>query len=112
MYAASFRAINLGNAGQLGLQLINKLATAATLLFGAQLVIDTADGRQAGCLQYARRAGQRTYLAAGPSSGRTFTRPGFGAAARRHPEHRTRANLQPVRVRCYRRSAARSALSM
>jgi ATP-binding cassette, subfamily B, bacterial HlyB/CyaB len=38
--AASFRVINLGNAASQGVQLVNKLVTAATLFFGAQLVMD------------------------------------------------------------------------
>ena len=38
--AASFRVISLGNVASQGVQLINKLVTAATLFFGAQLVMD------------------------------------------------------------------------
>ena len=38
--AASFRVISLGNVASQGVQLVNKLVTAATLFFGAQLVMD------------------------------------------------------------------------
>jgi ATP-binding cassette, subfamily B, bacterial HlyB/CyaB len=38
--AASFRVISLGNFASQGVQLVNKLVTAATLFFGAQLVMD------------------------------------------------------------------------
>jgi ATP-binding cassette, subfamily B, bacterial HlyB/CyaB len=38
--AASFRVISLGNVASQGVQFINKLVTAATLYFGAQLVMD------------------------------------------------------------------------
>src|SRR5438874_3064944 len=38
--AASFRVISLGNIASQGVQLISKLVTAATLYFGAMLVID------------------------------------------------------------------------
>lgn len=38
--AASFRVISLGNAASQSVQLVNKLVTAATLFFGAQLVMD------------------------------------------------------------------------
>jgi len=37
--AASFRVISLGNVASQGVQLVNKLVTAATLYFGAQLVM-------------------------------------------------------------------------
>jgi ATP-binding cassette, subfamily B, bacterial HlyB/CyaB len=37
---ASFRVTNLGNVASQGVQLINKIATALTLYFGAKLVID------------------------------------------------------------------------
>jgi len=38
--AASFRVISLGNTASQGVQLVSKLVTAATLYFGAQLVIE------------------------------------------------------------------------
>jgi subfamily B ATP-binding cassette protein HlyB/CyaB len=38
--AASFRVISLGNVASQSVQLVNKLVTAATLYFGAQLVMD------------------------------------------------------------------------
>jgi subfamily B ATP-binding cassette protein HlyB/CyaB len=38
--AASFRVISLGNVATQGVQLVNKLVIAATLFFGAKLVID------------------------------------------------------------------------
>jgi ATP-binding cassette, subfamily B, bacterial HlyB/CyaB len=38
--AASFRVISLGNNASQGVQLVNKLVTAAILFFGAKLVID------------------------------------------------------------------------
>ena len=38
--AASFRVISLGNVASQGVQLVNKLVTAATLFFGAKLVMD------------------------------------------------------------------------
>jgi ATP-binding cassette, subfamily B, bacterial HlyB/CyaB len=38
--AASFRVISLGNTASQAVQLVSKLVTAATLYFGAQLVID------------------------------------------------------------------------
>ncbi len=38
--AASFRVISLGNVASQGVQLVNKLVTAATLYFGALLVMD------------------------------------------------------------------------
>ena len=38
--AASFRVLNLGNMASQGVQLVNKVVIAATLYFGAQLVMD------------------------------------------------------------------------
>src|SRR5207237_359668 len=38
--AASFRVISLGNSASQAVQLVSKLVTAATLYFGAQLVIE------------------------------------------------------------------------
>jgi subfamily B ATP-binding cassette protein HlyB/CyaB len=38
--AASFRVISLGNVASQGVQLVNKLVTAATLFFGAKLVME------------------------------------------------------------------------
>lgn len=38
--AASFRVISLGNVANQGVQLVNKIVIAATLYFGAQLVMD------------------------------------------------------------------------
>src|SRR5262249_46334826 len=40
--AASFRVISLGNISSQSVQLINKLVTAATLFFGAKLVMDNS----------------------------------------------------------------------
>ena len=87
----SFAASMLGSGGQLGIQYLSKLTTAALLLFGAKAVIDgEPHRRRAGRLQHDRRAG------GGADSAALADLAGFPAGAyldrppRRHPQRPAR----------------------
>ena len=69
------------------------------------------DRRRTGRLQHAGRPRQRAGAAARADLAGFPPGAALDRAARRHPQHRTRADFNPSRVRC-RRSAATSASSM
>ena len=91
---ASFRVIKLGNVASQFVQFVNKVVTAATLFFGAKLVIEGSlsvgelvafnilAGRVSAPVLRLRRCG------------RTSIRHACRCAARRHSQHRARADLQ------------------
>ena len=93
--AASFRVLSLNNTASQAVQMINKLVIAATLYFGARLVIGgdltvgelVAFNMLAGTCEHAGAAA-RPDVAGFPSG------PSVGRSPRRHPQHHAGAELQ------------------
>ena len=110
--AASFRVLSLGNAASQSVQLISKLVTAATLYYGAKLVVGgELDGRRTGRIQHAGRPGKHACAATRADLAGFSSSAPFGSATGRHPQHRRRARLQSRRAPRCRRSAATSCLT-
>ena len=107
--AASFRVLSLGNTASQAVQLVSKLVTAAILYFGAKLVIDGSltVGELVAFNMLAGRVSAPVLRLA--QIWQDFHQARLSvAAARRHPQHHGRADLQSgPRARC-RRSAATS----
>ena len=100
--ASSFRVVNLGNVASQGVQFVNKLNTAALLYFGAKLRDRRhSHRRRTGRVQHAVRARDGARAAAGPAVAGLSPGPPLGRAARRHPQHHTRARpIARVARRC------------
>ena len=93
--AASFRVISLGNTASQAVQFINKLVTAAMLYFGAKLVIDgdLTVGELVAFNMLAGRVSAPVLRLA--QIWQDFHQARLSvAAARRHPQHPGRADLQ------------------
>ena len=87
-------SLSLGNTASQGVQLINKLVIAATLYFGAQLVIDgnLTVGELVAFNILAGRV-STPVLRSGSDLARLSPGALVGGAARRHPQHHAGADL-------------------
>ncbi|MGY3124924.1 ABC-type bacteriocin/lantibiotic exporter with double-glycine peptidase domain [Bradyrhizobium sp. S3.14.4] len=94
--ASSFRVVNLGNVASQAVQFVSKINMAILLYFGAKLVIDgNLTVRRARRLQHAVGTCHRTGASARPALAGFPPGAAVGRAARRHPQHRARADPSP-----------------
>ena len=111
--SASFKTQTLATVAHEGVNLIGKLVNAATLWYGAHLVMEQpADGGPVRRLQHVRPARGPAHHAHGAAVDRLPADRHLGGAAGRHPEHPHRSAAQPRRPAARRsRAASRSTTS-